>query len=115
MAKEFLSVASYRQMKGRAGRKGKDTQGESYLCYSKNDTDGVMELVNGQMPAISSRLGPESKGFERALLEAVSANLAISQTAIETYATWTLYSHQTEYFPSSQKLSLEMLRIYLTF
>lgn len=85
-------------MKGRAGRKGKDTQGESYLCFTKNDKDGVMEMVNREMPAISSRLALESKGFERALLEAVSANLATSQTAIETYATWTLFFHQTKHF-----------------
>src|SRR5436190_21282052 len=97
MARDFLSVALYRQMRGRAGRKGKDTYGESYLCFTKNDKHGVMEIVNGEMPAISSRLGLESKGFERALLEAISANLATSQIAIETYATWTLYFHQAGY------------------
>jgi replicative superfamily II helicase len=84
-------------MKGRAGRKGKDTYGESFLCFTKNDKDGVMKIVNGEMPAISSRLGLESKGFERVLLEAISANLATSQTAIEMYATWTLFFRQTGY------------------
>jgi len=55
-----------------------------------------LKMVNGEMPAISSYLGKECKGFEIALLEAVAANLATSQTAIETYATWTLYFHQAE-------------------
>jgi replicative superfamily II helicase len=96
MGRDFLSVASYRQMKGRAGRKGKDTHGESYMCYSKHDEEEVMKMVNGEMPAIESYLGLENKGFERALLEAVSANLATSQIAIETYAKWTLYYHQLE-------------------
>ena len=97
MARDFLTVASYRQMKGRAGRKGKDTHGESFLCYTKNDKDGVMKIVNGEIPVISSRLGLESKGFERALLEAISANLATSHTAIKTYTTWTLFFHQAGY------------------
>jgi len=97
MGRELLSVASYRQMKGRAGRKGKDTYGESFLCYVKSDDESVMKMVKGEMPAISSYLASESKGFERALLEAVVANLATSHTAIVTYASWTLYFHQAEY------------------
>jgi len=96
MGRDFLSVASYRQMKGRAGRKGKDTHGESYMCYSKHDEEEVMKMVNGEMPTIESYLGRENRGFERALLEAVSANLATSEIAIETYAKWTLYYHQLE-------------------
>ena len=100
MGWNFLSVASYRQMKGRAGRKGKDTHGESYMCYAKRDEDEVMKMVQGEMPSIESCLGYETRGLERALLEAVSANLASSQIAIETYAKWTLYYHQNEYFRS---------------
>jgi DNA polymerase theta len=96
MAREFLSVASYRQMKGRAGRKGKDTFGESFLVYADKDAEDVDKIVNGEMPVISSCLGRETRGFERALLEAVAANLATSQTAIETYASWTLCYHQAE-------------------
>lgn len=96
MARDLLSVASYRQMKGRAGRKGKDTEGESFLCHSKPDEDNVTKMVQGEMPHISSRLDVESRGFERALLEAVVANLATSQTAIETYAGFTLCFHQAE-------------------
>jgi hypothetical protein len=58
------------------------------LCFNKTDEeDDVMKMVNGEMPFISSRLEVESKGFERALLEAVVANLATSCNAIETYAT----------------------------
>jgi DNA polymerase theta len=97
MARDILSVASYRQMKGRAGRKGKDTHGESFLVFAEKDADKVYKMVNGEIPAISSCLGQETRGFERALLEAVVANLATSQTAIETYAAWTLCFHQTEY------------------
>jgi replicative superfamily II helicase len=96
MGRDVLSVASYRQMKGRAGRKGKDTHGESFLCFAEKDKNEVEKIVNGEMPAISSCLGRETKGFERALLEAVAANLAKSQTAIETYASWTLCHHQAE-------------------
>jgi len=96
MGRELLSIACYRQMKGRAGRKGKDTYGESFLCYSANDAENIKKIVEGEMPGIYSCLARESKGFERGLLEAVVANLASSHTAIVTYASWTLYCHQTE-------------------
>jgi replicative superfamily II helicase len=97
MGRDLLSVSSYRQMKGRAGRKGKDTHGESFLCYVKSDEENVLKMIKGDMPSISSCLARESKGFERALLEAVVGNLATSHTATVTYATWTLYYHQAEY------------------
>jgi replicative superfamily II helicase len=87
-------------MKGRAGRKGKDTFGESFLCYSPGDEESVLKFVSGEMPNISSCLGRETKGFERALLEAVVANLATSHTAIITYACCTLYYHDAEYLGS---------------
>ena len=96
MARNLLSVASYRQMKGRAGRKGKDTEGETFMCYHPSDEGHVTKMVKGDLPSISSRLGVGSKGFERALLEAVVANLATSKTAIGTYAMFTLYFHQAE-------------------
>ena len=96
MGREFLSVASYRQMKGRAGRKGKDTYGESFLCYSNTDEEFVKKMIKDEMPAIMSSLGREIKGIERALLEAVAANLATSQTAIKDYASKTLFYHQAE-------------------
>jgi DNA polymerase theta len=83
-------------MKGRAGRKGKDTYGESFLCYSKTDEEFVKKMIKDEMPAIMSSLGREIKGIERALLEAVVANLATSQTAIKDYASKTLFYHQAE-------------------
>jgi len=89
-------------MKGRAGRKGKDIYGESYLCYTKNDEEAVTKMMRGEIPTISSCLERGVKGFERALLEAVVANLATSQTAVETYAAWTLFYHQAEYVSPNQ-------------
>jgi replicative superfamily II helicase len=102
MGRDLLSIASYRQMKGRAGRKGKDTHGESFLCYAKTDEEKVMKLVKGDMPAISSCLAKESNAFERGLLEAVVANLATSHTAMLTYVSWTLCHHQAEYYISNE-------------
>ena len=96
MAQNLLSVASYRQMKGRAGRKGKDSEGESFMCYHPSNEEIVTKMVKAEMPSISSRLGVESEGFGRALLEAVVANLVTSKTAIATYATFTLCFHQAE-------------------
>ncbi|RPB27207.1 hypothetical protein L211DRAFT_866078 [Terfezia boudieri ATCC MYA-4762] len=43
---EMLRYPSIRrQMRGRAGRKGKDTVGESYLCCPRVDKDAVKELL----------------------------------------------------------------------
>jgi replicative superfamily II helicase len=86
-------------MKGRAGRKGKDTHGESFLCYNKADEEFVTKMIKDEMPLIVSSLGREIKGIERGLLEAVVANLATSQTALKDYASKTLFYHQAEYIP----------------
>lgn len=54
-----------RQMRGRAGRKGKDEVGETYLCCQKYDLEAVAELLEAEMPAIASGLTPEKRGIKR--------------------------------------------------
>ena len=56
-----------RQMRGRAGRKGKDEVGETYLCCQKADLEAVAELLEAEIPAIESCLGPEKKGVKRSV------------------------------------------------
>lgn len=43
-------------MRGRAGRKGRDTVGESYLCCPKADKNEVKELLKAPMPRVKSSL-----------------------------------------------------------
>lgn len=54
-----------RQMCGRAGRKGKDEVGETYLICGKSDLQAVCDLLDAEMPAIASCLTPEKRGLKR--------------------------------------------------
>ena len=52
-------------MRGRAGRKGKDDIGESYLCCQKSDLEEVVQLVEADLPSVQSVLTPEKRGIRR--------------------------------------------------
>lgn len=52
-------------MRGRAGRKGKDEIGETFLCCQKSDLEAVAELLDAEIPSISSGLAPEKRGVKR--------------------------------------------------
>ena len=52
-------------MCGRAGRKGKDDAGETYLICGKSDLEAVCDLLEADMPAIESCLAPEKRGLKR--------------------------------------------------
>lgn len=52
-------------MRGRAGRKGKDEYGESFLCCKKADLEEVMQLVEADLPSVQSSLTPEKRGIKR--------------------------------------------------
>lgn len=52
-------------MRGRAGRKGKDEKGESYLCCSKGDLEEVVQLLEADLPSVGSSLAPGKRGIKR--------------------------------------------------
>ena len=52
-------------MRGRAGRKGKDELGESYLCCQKADLEDVTQLLEADLPIIESSLTPQKRGIKR--------------------------------------------------
>ena len=53
------SMAQYKQMAGRAGRKGQSDFGESFLVTTKQEAvDWARNLVLGELPALESRLFP---------------------------------------------------------
>lgn len=68
-----LDYLTYKQMVGRAGRKGVDTCGESVLLCKPGDLPKVAELLSSGMPPISSclltRSGTPESSLRRALLE----------------------------------------------
>ncbi|KAJ5245905.1 Helicase C-terminal [Penicillium chermesinum] len=90
MGRDLVGPAMLRQMCGRAGRKGKDEAGETYLICVKADMEAVCDLLDADMPAIESCLAPEKKGLKRALLEAVASGLVSGCDAIKEYVRCTL-------------------------
>ena len=109
MGRDFIGPAMLRQMRGRAGRKGKDDVGESFLCCETADLEEVVQLLEADLPAVESSLTPEKRGlkrkvrahssvdlllmFNRALLEVITIRLATHMPAIEEYVSHTLLYH----------------------
>jgi replicative superfamily II helicase len=52
-------------MRGRAGRKGKDEFGETYLCCRKTDLEDVVELMHAELPHITSGLTTDKRRIRR--------------------------------------------------
>lgn len=93
MGRDLIGPAMLRQMRGRAGRKGKDEIGESYLCCQKADLEEVAQLLEADLPMVESSLTPEKRGIKRALLEVISVRLATHMAAIQEYVQKTLLYH----------------------
>jgi len=77
-------------MRGRAGRKGKDEIGETYLCCRKGDLEDVVELMHADLPHVSSGLTTDKHRIQRALLEVISIKLVNSRESIDDYMKNTL-------------------------
>ncbi|KAK1636704.1 DEAD/DEAH box helicase [Colletotrichum phormii] len=92
MGRDFVGPSMLRQMRGRAGRKGKDEVGETYLCCRKDDLEQVVDLMHAEMPKITSGLMTDRKRIQRALLEVIAIRLATSRDALDEYITKTLLS-----------------------
>ena len=85
MGRDLVGPAMLRQMRGRAGRKGKDEVGETFLCCVKPDLEAVAELLEAEMPPVTSCLTPEKRGIKRAILEVIATRLANSRASLEEY------------------------------
>lgn len=98
MGRDLVGPAMLRQMRGRAGRKGRDEVGESYLCCQKKDLEAVADLLEAEMPPVESCLTPEKRGVKRALLEVIPIRLATTRDSINDYIhrslLWQTTNHQ---------------------
>ena len=103
MGRDLVTPALLQQMRGRAGRKGKDEIGESYLVCHKADLEAVAELLEADLPPTQSCLTPEKRGMKRAILEVIAARVATTQAAIEDYFRRSLLFHT---MPEAQMLSM---------
>lgn len=95
MGRDLVGPAMLRQMRGRAGRKGKDEVGETYLCCQKVELEDVAELLQAELPPVVSCLTPEKRGISRALLEIIGIRMVSSRDALDQYVHSSLLWHTT--------------------
>ncbi|KAK0733445.1 hypothetical protein B0T26DRAFT_736380 [Lasiosphaeria miniovina] len=105
MGRDLVGPAMLRQMRGRAGRKGKDEVGETYLCCRQNDLEAVVDLMQGDLPQISSCLISDRRRIRRALFEVIAIRLATSREALDDYISKTMLAYSAE--PGSIRENLE--------
>lgn len=69
-------------MRGRAGRKGKDVVGETYLICQKSDLEAISEIWDAETPAFESCLAQDSKGVKRYGINALLRSRSVALTPV---------------------------------
>ncbi|KAM9035080.1 DNA polymerase theta-like isoform 2-T2 [Sarcophilus harrisii] len=89
-----LDILTYKQMVGRAGRKGVDTVGESILVCKKMEKSKGIALLQGSLKPVCSSLqrregGERTSSMIRAILEIIVGGVANTPEDVHTYASCT--------------------------
>uniref|UniRef100_A0A0R3WBF7 DNA-directed DNA polymerase n=1 Tax=Taenia asiatica TaxID=60517 RepID=A0A0R3WBF7_TAEAS len=91
---QTLGYLDYKQMVGRAGRKGIDVRGESVLLCKSKDLPKVRHLLSCGMPRVTSCLltqsGTPESSLRRALLEVIASGIVESVSDAKAYMESTL-------------------------
>ncbi|XP_050312718.1 helicase POLQ-like isoform X1 [Anthonomus grandis grandis] len=97
IGKEFISLARYKQMAGRAGRAGYGEIGESIIVTSKSDLPKVKRLLMGPMNrAFSSLHQCEGAGLRHLLLSCIGLGIANTRSDLQKVTRASLMSVQTD-------------------
>lgn len=105
MGRDLVGPAMLRQMRGRAGRKGKDEIGETFLCCQKIELESVAELLEAEIPPVTSCLAAERRGLSRAVLEVICIRMLSTYESLQDYVRNSLLWHTI----SSHNTALDML------
>ena len=94
----YLNVASFRQMCGRAGRTGLDTIGEAVLMVAKDDQEEIRNayrILTSDLEPLQSTLHHASGGgLEKLLLELISCKRLERETEVSKFIECTLMNAQ---------------------
>lgn len=94
---QMMSNLTYRQMIGRAGRKGKDILGESILVCNESTSRVGKLLVEASLDPISSCLDIDSHAhLKRALLEIIASGVANTKPDLEKFVSSTLFCQENQ-------------------
>lgn len=89
-----IDMLTYKQMVGRAGRKGIDTEGESILMCKESERNMAKLLSSSELKPIRSCLGRSSSGLssslKRAILEVIASGVASTLEDLVCYTRCTL-------------------------
>uniref|UniRef100_UPI00398F51AE helicase POLQ-like isoform X2 n=1 Tax=Pristiophorus japonicus TaxID=55135 RepID=UPI00398F51AE len=98
VARDFLKRSQYKQMVGRAGRAGIDTEGESILISQEQDKQLVTDLVSRPLEGCYSNLihGNE-KGIKDLLLSLIGLKIAQTLDQIVEFMAGTLLGVQQQH------------------
>ncbi|XP_063702529.1 DNA polymerase theta [Culicoides brevitarsis] len=88
---KIMDSLTYKQMIGRAGRKGKDTLGESILICTEAQKKAGESLISTKLQPLTSCLDVHDHiHLKRAILETIASNVVQTRTELESFMKCTL-------------------------